>query len=230
MSNSIKKVGLHLDRPNIVGTFHADKKTETIEIGRISGIDAVEFRLDLLGRLPSSEALTTYHKALIMTARHAEEGGNRTLNHTERIKLLSEAIPLADFVDLELRFWNEVSPIVQLARESNVGIIASFHDFSGTPTFSELLEKVRLARQFGADVFKVATHLNSPSDLAHLLQLLEKPLMPVAAMGMGSLGAVSRLALACCGSVLNYCWLGSPLVAGQWSAEKFSERLKEIIL
>lgn len=226
MPEAVSKTRCPLDRPNVVGIFHVPE--ESIDQGNnyLQGLDAVEFRLDLLERLPHRSELEIYRRPLIMTARHSEEGGNPHLNQEQRLQLLTEAMPLASFVDLELRFWNEA--VSEMARKSDVRVIASFHDFSATPHLSELLEKSHQAKQLGADVFKVATHLTGPNDLACLLQLLAAAPIPVAAMGMGPLGMASRLALAHCGSVLNYGWLGRPFIAGQWSAKKFAERLKEL--
>ncbi len=228
MAKIFPKSRISLKKANIVGTFHCTQTLSGQEICSLKGIDAVEFRLDLLKRLPSSTELKKYQKPWIMTARHPEEGGNRDLDPKQRLQFLADSIPLASFVDLELRFWDEAAPVVELARGAHVGIIASFHDFSETPSYSALLEKSHLAQQVGADVIKVATYLNSPSDLGCLLQLITASPIPLAAMGTGPLGAVSRLTLASCESVFNYGWLGAPLVAGQWPAERFAERLQEL--
>jgi 3-dehydroquinate dehydratase-1 len=42
-------------------------------------------------------------------------------------------------------------------------------------------------------------------------------------MGMGKLGLASRYLFACCGSVLNYGWIASPNVPGQFSALELRE-------
>jgi 3-dehydroquinate dehydratase-1 len=228
VSEVFPKARISLKKANVVGTFHCTQPLNDQETDSLKGIDAVEFRLDLLKRLPSSAEFKKYQKPWIMTARHPMEGGHRDLDPKQRLRFLMDSIPLASFVDLELRFWDEAAAVVELAREAGVGLIASFHDFSQTPSYSALLETSYLAQQMGADVIKLATYLNAPSDLGCLLQLMTASPIPLAAMGMGPLGAVSRLTLASYGSVLNYGWLGAPLVVGQWPAERFAERLQEL--
>ena len=215
----------------MIGIFHCQqgKGLKCLAEAQLCGIDAIELRLDLLGGFPRLKGIAG-HRPFIATARHPKEGGNNGLTTERRLELLSASMPFAAFVDLELQFWEELSPILRMARKSGVRVIASFHDLSETPSITALLRRVFLAKQFGADIFKVATYLNSPSDLARLLHLLDytTSLLPIAVMGMGPLGTVSRLALARCGSTLNYGWLVRPVVPGQWPAKKLAARLKEV--
>lgn len=224
-------IALCLDRPNVVGVFHSQKRKKLEHlIDAVLGVDIIELRLDLLDQLPRLKIIANSHKPLIVTARHPEEGGRKNLTLEKRLKLLKISVPLASLVDLELQFWEELSPILQIARRFRVRIIASFHNFSETPSVNELLKKADQAKQCGADIFKVATYLNRPSDLACLLQLLERTssILPVAAMGMGPLGMASRLVLAQCGSIFNYGWLVCPMALGQWEATKLAKRIKEV--
>ena len=72
---------------------------------------------------------------------------------------------------------------------------------------------------------------NSEQELERLLefQQLSHPL-PVATMGMGPLGKISRLRLAAAGSALVYGWLYEPLTmmpaSTQWSARELAEKIK----
>jgi 3-dehydroquinate dehydratase len=54
------------------------------------------------------------------------------------------------------------------------------------------------------------------------------PRLPVAAMGMGKLGQLSRLLFAQCGSALIYTSLGKPRVDGQLSLEQFRAAQRKI--
>jgi 3-dehydroquinate dehydratase-1 len=80
-----------------------------------------------------------------------------------------------------------------------------------------LRAKAARAKTLGANIFKVATLTNKPADLARLAGFLSDGDvdLPVSAMGLGKLGAISRLLLARCGSVLNYGSLQQTLVEGQ---------------
>ncbi|PYL27996.1 MAG: 3-dehydroquinate dehydratase, partial [Verrucomicrobia bacterium] len=93
----------------------------------------------------------------------------------------------------------------------------SFHDFKSTPSPRGLLAKAALAKVQGADIFKIATRTDTPAQLARLIDFVtDKDVdLPVSAMGIGRLGAISRLLLARCGSVLNYAALHRSQVEGQ---------------
>jgi 3-dehydroquinate dehydratase-1 len=121
-----------------------------------------------------------------------------------------------------------MAKVLSEARKAGVGIIASFHDFKKTPSTARLEALLKKAADAGADVLKIATHTDTPGDVARLLDLLEKSPLPLAAMGMGPLGMASRVMLAGAGSVLNYGWLHQPNVTGQWSAKDLRGILKKI--
>jgi 3-dehydroquinate dehydratase-1 len=97
------------------------------------------------------------------------------------------------------------------------------------------LEKLRdLARgaaDAGADIFKVATMTRAAGDLAILIEFLAdaKGNLPLAVMGMGAYGKISRLVLARAGSCLNYGYLGTPNASGQWPAALLKARIAEMM-
>jgi 3-dehydroquinate dehydratase-1 len=103
------------------------------------------------------------------------------------------------------------------ARKQNVRRILSFHNFKSTPSTRSLRAKASLAKAHGADIFKVACRTDSPAQLARLIDFMtDKDVdIQVSAMGIGKLGAISRLLLARCGSVLNYVSLHQSQVEGQ---------------
>jgi len=107
--------------------------------------------------------------------------------------------------------------------------VISFHDFRGTPSLKRLREIFRCSRLAGADIVKIATHVGGARDLAVLLQLQASARAPLATMGMGPLGKVSRLVLAAAGSRLNYGYLDKPQVPGQWPALELVRRIGEVL-
>jgi hypothetical protein len=116
------------------------------------------------------------------------------------------------------------------ARAAGVGLVGSFHDFVRTPSDEVLEGAVSLAEAAGVDVVKVATFLNSAEDLGRLVAFAGRARrLRVSVMGMGSLGPVSRLVLAKCGSLLNYGYLGAESNApGQWPARRLKAVLAEL--
>ena len=146
-----------------------------------------------------------------------------------RRDLLAEFLLQADAVDVELRSVTSMHGVLQEAQRRDVVRVVSFHDFRRTPSLPRLREIVRRGVRVGADIVKVAAYLRSPKDLAALLILQGTAKVPLATMGMGPLGKVSRLVLATGGSRLNYGYLDRPQVAGQWPALELVRRLEEIL-
>jgi 3-dehydroquinate dehydratase-1 len=107
--------------------------------------------------------------------------------------------------------------------------VVSFHDFRRTPDLPRLREVVRKSARAGADIVKIATYLRDAKDLVALLILQAGTKVPLATMGMGPLGKVSRLVLAATGSRLNYGYLDKPQVEGQWPALELARRLGEVM-
>lgn len=130
---------------------------------------------------------------------------------------------MADYVDVELRSAPRLKPLLRRARRRKVKRILSFHHFGLTPQPRSLHARARLAKRHGADIFKVATRTDTPAQLASLLQFAvtcRQRNMPVAIMGMGRLGAISRLLLAKMNSVFVYTSISQPRVEGQMSVEQ----------
>jgi 3-dehydroquinate dehydratase I len=141
--------------------------------------------------------------------------GNLSLR--ERRDLLLRCLPHAKYVDVELRSARAFKPFLAQARKRDARVIFSFHDFKSTPSRRSLYAKARTAKTLGADIFKVATRTDKPNELARLVDFITSGdlNLPVSAMGIGRLGAISRLLLAGSGSALNYASLQRTVVEGQ---------------
>jgi 3-dehydroquinate dehydratase-1 len=167
-------------------------------------------------------ALPKLRRPLIITARDPREGGANKLRLRQRRDLLVRFLNHADYVDIELRSRPALQLLLATSTEK-VQRIVSFHDFKSTPGAQTLAEKARQARSQGADIFKVATRTDTPMELARLLEFMTgNPLnLSLAVMGIGKLGAISRVLLAHAGSVLIYASItGESDVEGQMSLEQ----------
>lgn len=221
---------LHSSQPLVVGAVSSASTLEALasDPSLAEGCDLLELRLDSIDLAPDeSRPLAQKVKLpLLITARHPEEGGSYNLDATERSNLLDAHLDLAALMDVELRSALELEKVISKAKARHIGVIGSFHDFNATPGDEVLRGAADFALQFKLDAVKVATTLQSADDLARLIQLVatEKRL-PVAAMGMGILGRVSRLALAKCGSLLNYGYVGESNAPGQWAASELKKLL-----
>jgi 3-dehydroquinate dehydratase-1 len=186
--------------------------------------DLFELRLDqLVGDVGEVEKkLATLRAPLIITARHPREGGANRLSIQRRRDLLSRFLHRARYVDVELRSAPALRSILKLARTKNVRRIISYHNLNSTPDLRTLQRKARAAESFGADIFKVATRTDTPTQLARLLDFIANRDVDLAVsiMGIGKLGAISRVLFARCGSALIYASLGQNHIEGQISLEE----------
>ncbi len=135
-----------------------------------------------------------------------QEGGANNLSLRQRRDLLTRFLPHACYVDVELRSASALRSLLTLAKQKKVRRIISFHNFKSTPPPRVLMAKGRAAKACGANIFKVATHTDTPIEFTRLLDFVTKKSvnLPVAAMGIGKLGAISRVLLARAGSALVY--------------------------
>ncbi len=187
--------------------------------------DLFELRLDrlagIVGRVETK--LPKLRAPLIITARHPNEGGSGRLSLRQRRALLTRFLTHADYLDVELRSARALRALLAIAKTKNVRRIISFHDFKSTPSARLLVARAHNAKALRADIFKVATRTDTPMELGRLLEFITKNRVNVrlAVMGIGRLGAISRVLLARAGSVLIYASLGPATdVEGQLSLEQ----------
>ena len=181
--------------------------------------DLFELRLDcLIDILKQVERKMSILSApAIITARDPREGGMGNLSARQRAELLLRFLPHAKLVDVELRNARRFEALLERARKQRIQRILSLHDFKSTPSPRTLRAKAAEAKAHGADILKIAVRIETPAALAQLVDLvIDKSLkIPLSAMGIGKLGAISRLLLARCGSALNYGSLQRTHVEGQ---------------
>jgi 3-dehydroquinate dehydratase-1 len=187
--------------------------------------DLFELRLDRLGGVIDQleRKISRLRAPLIITARHPQEGGANKLSARQRRDLVARFLNYADHVDIELRSAYALRALLSLAEKKKVRRIISFHNFKSTPPQRILLAKARAAQAYGANIFKVATRTDTPVQLARLLNFIanRKLNFPVAAMGIGKLGAISRILLPRAGSALVYASLAAATdIEGQLSLEQ----------
>ncbi len=195
--------------------------------------DIIELRLDsLTDNLDQITAFLTDNKLdtpILATARHPEEGGCHSLNASARQELYLRFLPLVDSIDIELRSLTEMNEVIDATRSAGKTVILSFHDFESTPSIAAIQSKIDQAIEAGADVCKIAIHLDSQSALDELIPICEsESRINLSMMGMGPLGKPSRLAFARAGSVLNYGYLKEANAPGQWPAKELKHLIGEI--
>ena len=222
---------LHHGCPLVVGSAaSADVLQSATVQGLESACDLVEVRLDLLD---PSKIRPWQHLAslpLLFTARRGDEGGSGDLDADERSNMLLSVLDKASLIDLEVASIDEMDKLIAELNDRDLPWIASFHDFEKLPEVAVMKKAAAKALAAGAQVFKFAANLADEEDLARLIEFQTADHgLPTATMGMGELGAQSRVQLAKAGSVLNYGYLGaSPTAPGQMSAGELKQAIRKL--
>ena len=174
-----------------------------------------------------------YLKPLLFTFRTKKEGGIRDMSEESYFKLNYNAIEsgLIDLVDVELYSTDErIKEIIQFAKENNVKVIMSNHDFFKTPPKEEIIRRLVKMQEYGADITKIAVMPNSEEDVLTLLSATlemkkEKGDRPCVTMSMGSLGVVTRLTGELFGSCMTFAAVKNSSAPGQINAKNTREIL-----
>ncbi|HEY5575805.1 MAG TPA: type I 3-dehydroquinate dehydratase, partial [Clostridiaceae bacterium] len=115
-----------------------------------------------------------------------------------------------DLVDVELFSTPEkINSLIKFAKENNVKVIMSNHDFFKTPAKEEIVSRLVKMQEYGADITKIAVMPKSEEDVLTLLSAtLEmkkvKGDRPCITMSMASLGVISRLSGELFGSCMTF--------------------------
>ncbi|MGM0387510.1 MAG: type I 3-dehydroquinate dehydratase [Natrinema limicola] len=191
--------------------------------------DAVEFRMDLADE--PLVALEAYDGELpILATNRAEwEGGEAT--DEGRLEALAdatafEAVAAID-VELESILDGEAEALLETARERDVSIVASAHDFEGTPPRKELVRTLTEAGKY-ADVAKLAVTAESKADTLALLSATEQLTShgdTIATMAMGEVGSHTRAVAPVYGSKIGYAPVdpADATAPGQYDLETLAE-------
>jgi 3-dehydroquinate dehydratase-1 len=183
--------------------------------------DVVEWRVDLFEQVENRSAVIEmiarlrriFSKELILfTFRSHREGGNKEISDSYYVELNQAAIrtSMVDLVDVEL--FNEkeiINDILTVAKEKNVFVIMSNHDFRKTPAKEEIISRLRKMQEFGADILKLACMPTSFKDVFTLMDATSEMKVhyadrPIITMSMGGTGVISRLSGELFGSALTF--------------------------
>ena len=197
----------------------------------VAGIaDVLEIRLDCLAAPAVSPFMTVLNLPILFTNRPVWEGGNFAGEEEQRIAALLEAVREGcAYVDLEL-LSPEDSHRQLLAglEQSQTKLILSWHNFENTPSRQELVGRLAMMQDRGADIGKIITTAHSHEDVLRVLQLQESAAelgISLIAFCMGREGVVSRVATTDLGGYMTYCAV-SPEEAtapGQLTAERLRD-------
>ncbi|WP_265110370.1 type I 3-dehydroquinate dehydratase [Halosolutus halophilus] len=172
--------------------------------------DAIEYRMDLAD--DPLAALETYDGDLpILATNRAEwEGGEWEGSDDGRLDALADATTndAVEAIDVELAavLDGDADDLLETARERDVSIVVSSHDFEETPPRRELVRTLTEAGKYG-DVAKLAVTAASKADTLALLSATEQLTAhgdAVATMAMGEVGSHTRAVAPVYGSRIGY--------------------------
>jgi 3-dehydroquinate dehydratase-1/3-dehydroquinate dehydratase/shikimate dehydrogenase len=132
------------------------------------GADLLEVRFDLMKKLP--EDLSLFRRLTvprIATLRTEAQGGMSAHGDEERLRFFRRAVRIG-FENLDIE---HDSPLIyRLSRElRTVRIVCSYHDLAGTPSTSNILDKLIVAASRG-DLAKAAFKVNNIGDIKRLVE------------------------------------------------------------
>lgn len=171
---------------------------------------------------------------LLFTFRSAREGGEKELSLESYATLLESVVKtgFVDLIDVEVFSGDDaVKNIIQTAHAHGVKVIASNHDFEGTPAREELVARLCKMQDLGADILKIAVMPQSRSDVLTLLSVTEEmssrhTSRPVITMSMGRTGTLSRLCGEVFGSAVTFASFGKVSAPGQIAIEDLKAGLR----
>lgn len=151
------------------------------------GVSLVELRLDYIqGEVQVKRLLKERPCPAIVTCRRKSDGGRWDRSEEARLQLLRLAIAEgADYIDLE----DDVAGGVR--RYGTTKRIVSHHDMLRTPPDLARLHARMVA--LDADVVKIATMANHPTDNLRMLELVHATLVPTVGICMGDIGVPTRI-------------------------------------
>ena len=205
--------------------------------------DLIEWRVDFFDEIHDSlrvvEVARNIRQAagdipIIFTRRASHEGGELVGLAEDNVVALYEQVCASgavDIIDYELSQSAENRTRLRAAsRAQDVLMIMSYHNFERTPTSAELVGKLALAEQEGADIAKVAVMPQVPGDALVLLEATLKAShivqIPLITMSMGGLGVMTRLCGWMYGSVMVFAVGKGSSAPGQIPIEELRAALK----
>lgn len=228
----------------VVGVSENDILNDIDYVNKLE-CDVIEWRIDHFEDVQNLEALKSLatkvkekvdEKVLLITFRSFREGGVLELSDEKYQEIYSVILEnkLTDMIDIELFMPEEIlNELVTAAKENDIKIVMCNHDFDKTIEKEEIINRLCMMQDKGADICKIALMPNSRRDVLTLLdatlEMNEKHARcPLITMSMGGLGAISRISGEIFGSAMTF-GVGTVASApGQISVDELNSALNTI--
>lgn len=216
--------------PLIAGVIVGGVKGSTVKKALRDGADILELRVDTFKETDPElikKDLRTCCPAVpvLLTVRSVREGGAAPIEDKKRAGIFDALMPFADMVDIELSSGRILENVVNSARRHGKKVIISYHNFKATPGVKTLHGIVNRARGKGAGAVKIATFVNGPEDLGKLAEVLTQ-FNDLIVIGMGELGACTRVFFPMLGSLVTYGSIDRPTAPGQLKLKEIKKELR----
>lgn len=192
----------------------------------LNSVEMAEIRIDLT-EFDNNEIkkVFTHRKKMIATCRPGK------IRDEDRLEMLKTAIESgASYVDIEYEASEDYkNHLIDFAHKHQCNVIISYYNSDKTPELDELEEIVHSCYAQGADVAKIATHVNVNRDNSKILSLYKAPGRLVA-IGIGDLGRISRIVAPFLGAEFTYASISEEKATtpGQISYDKLNHFILEI--
>ena len=203
------------------------------------GADVVEWRVDWFDDVFATEKVLETAKELqevlkdipvLLTFRTSKEGGEKeiSVNDYAALNIAAAQSGYVDLIDVEAFTGDEVvKTIINAAHEAGVKVIASNHDFFKTPEKEEIIRRLCMMQELGADIPKIAVMPQNKRDVLTLLSATEEMVTdyadrPIITMSMAGTGVISRLCGEVFGSSMTFGAAKKASAPGQMGVEDLS--------
>ena len=220
----VRDIEIGAGAPKIIVPIVGVTKNDIIEEAKTFHsipVDVVEWRVDwfegVFDFAQVEDVLKDLRAALgntpiLMTFRTSKEGGEKAIEPEAYAELNIKAAQTGyvDLIDVEIFTGDEiVKKIIDGAHAAGVKVVASNHDFFKTPEKEEIIRRLCMMQELGADISKIAVMPTCKQDVITLLsatlEMSEKYAdRPIITMSMAGTGVVSRLTGETFGSALTF--------------------------
>lgn len=205
------------------------------------GVQMIEWRADAFSNVDQPQQVAQILEEVkpylektvfLFTFRTKQQGGCSSLEE-KKILYLNELAAKSGTIDmLDLEFFEATRPEKEIRKFQRMGvkIIASHHDFDGTPDERILHMLMDQMEAGGADVAKLAMMPNSYDDVIRMIKLTNDtrdhyPNLPIVTMSMGPYGVITRLCGEVFGSCITFGADGEVSAPGQMQVDKLEKIL-----
>ncbi len=234
------KIAFGRDPVVCVPLINFDNETKRKISRKSTEIQLIEIRADYLisnGFKPEECMGFLNRKKIpfVFTMRSHLESGQVEMGSLERLKIIEQSLDKRPAcIDLELSTFNNQrnasEKLIEDAHKLNICVIASYHNFENTPNEDQLKNIAVEEASTGADMLKIATFVRNADDILTLLKMtldVRKMLRkPMAVMGMGDIGKITRIAAVALGSDLLFADLFGASAPGQIPYAKAKEMIR----